>query len=73
MMLRRISDVPASIVLPRERSCWWFHQPSSTTPSSPRIRRASFVSRWFCSDQCSFETEPSGPGMPVLTSVASAR
>src|SRR6266540_4350643 len=22
MMLRRISDVPASIVLPRERSCW---------------------------------------------------
>src|SRR5947207_1580690 len=23
MMLRRISDVPASIVFPRERSCWY--------------------------------------------------
>ena len=23
MMLRRISEVPASIVLPRLRSCWW--------------------------------------------------
>src|SRR5581483_11754079 len=27
-MLRSTSEVPASIVLPRLRSCWWFHQPS---------------------------------------------
>src|SRR5207249_3281627 len=32
MMLRSTSDVPASIVLPRLRSCWWFHQPSSRMP-----------------------------------------
>src|SRR6266545_4534686 len=70
MMLRRISLVPASIVLPRDRSCWWCQYPSS---SPSRISIASFVSRWFCSDQCSFAPEPSGPGMPVLISVASAR
>src|SRR3954463_9807413 len=44
MMLRKTSDVPASIVLPRLRSCWWFHQPSSRIPSAPRSSRASFVS-----------------------------
>src|SRR6266545_162488 len=70
MMLRRISLVPASIVLPRDRSCWWCQYPSS---SPSRISIASFVSRWFCSDQCSFEPEPSGPGMPVCMSVVSER
>src|SRR5262249_15160431 len=72
-MLRRTSDVPASIVLPRERSCWWFHQPSSRIPSGPRSSRASFVRRWFASDQRSFTPEPSGPGMPVRSSVPSER
>ena len=65
MMLRSTSEVPASIVLPRLRSCWWFHQPSSRMPSGPSSSRASFVSRWFASDQRSFTAEPSGPGMPV--------
>ena len=65
MMLRSTSDVPASIVLPRLRSCWWFHQPSSRMPPGSRSSRASFVSRWFASDQRSFTPEPSGPGTPV--------
>ena len=34
---------------------------------------ASFVSRWFCSDQCSFAPEPSGPGMPVFISAVRER
>src|SRR5205085_11270015 len=66
MMLRRISLVPASIVFPRERSCWCRQYPSS---SPPRISSASFVRRWFCSDQWSFDPDPSGPGMPVCISV----
>src|SRR6185503_13398017 len=37
-MLRRISLVPASIVLPRERSCWWRQEPAS---SPSRISIAS--------------------------------
>src|SRR5262249_61658447 len=73
MMLRSTSDVPASIVLPRLRSCWWFHQPSSRMPSGPRSSRASFVSRWFASDQRSFTPEPSGPGTPVRWYVPRAR
>src|SRR5581483_9949058 len=72
-MFRRTSDVPASIVLPRLRSCWWFHQPSSVIPSGPRSSRASFVRRWFASDQRSLTPEPSGPGTPVRWYVPSAR
>src|SRR5436190_2201253 len=34
-MFRNTSEVPASIVLPRLRSCWWCHQPSSRLPSAP--------------------------------------
>ena len=73
MMLRNTSEVPASIVLPRLRSCWWFHQPSSRIPSGPRSSRASLVRRWFASDQRSFTPEPSGPGTPVRWYVPSAR
>ena len=69
-MLRSTSDVPASIVLPRLRSCWWCHQPSSRMPSAPSSSRPSFVMRWFCSDQRSLIAEPSGPGMPVRCNAA---
>src|SRR5215471_505954 len=72
-MLRSTSDVPASIVLPRLRSCWWFHQPSSRIPFGPRTSRASLVRRWFASDQRSFTPDPSGPGTPVRSYVPSAR
>src|SRR5205807_4780100 len=59
-MLRRISLVPASIVLPRERSCWYCQYPSAYPPPSvscacePRISSASLVRRWLFSDQTSF-------------------
>src|SRR6185369_7599229 len=78
-MLRRISLVPASIVLPRERSCWYCQYPSAYPPPSvscacePRISSASFVSRWLFSDQTSFDAEPSGPGTPVFVSDVSER
>src|SRR5262249_58626504 len=70
-MLRRISLVPASIVLPRERSCWYCQYSSAFGP--PAISWASFVSRWFASDQTSFDADPSGPGIPVFCSVVSER
>src|SRR3954447_8966392 len=72
-MFLRTSEVPASIVLPRERSCWWCHQPSFVIPSGPSSSRPSFVIRWFCSDQRSLTPEPSGPGMPVRSKVPSER
>src|SRR5207247_7354202 len=50
MMFRRISDVPASMVLPRLRSCWWRQyagapSPSATCDSCPTISIASLVRR----------------------------
>src|SRR4029079_3964934 len=66
-MFRRISDVPASIVLPRLRSCSHCQKPSPSWScgSGPSLSSASFPSRWFASDQCSFGSEASGPGAPV--------
>ena len=67
--------MPASIVLPRERSCWYCQYPSVAAAvvscAPPRISSASFVSRWFASDQTSFDAEPSGPGTPVFVSAVS--
>src|SRR6187402_659827 len=40
-MFRRISEVPASIVLPRLRSWWYVHGPFSICDSGPRISSAS--------------------------------
>ena len=42
--------MPASIVLPRLRSCWWCHQPSSRIPSgaeqlAPELRQALVLLR----------------------------
>src|SRR5207244_11774464 len=76
MMLRRISLVPASIVLPRLRSCAFCQCPFATARSlpgpsrakAPSISRAAFVRRWFVSDQNSLPTDPSGPGTPVFRS-----
>src|SRR5205807_9126966 len=72
MMLRRISEVPPSIVFPRERSCWRCQEPSSIACSPPEsiaygpsISSASLVRRWFVSDHTSFAVESSGPGIPV--------
>ncbi len=45
----------------------------SSCASGPSSSSASFVSRWFASDHCSFAIDPSGPGMPVLTSAVSER
>src|SRR5207248_1459320 len=79
MMFRRSSDVPASMVLPRLRSCWYCQKPSHTPPSPsscaamPCRDSASFVSRWWDSLQCSFATDPSGPGTPVRMSAVSER
>ena len=57
MMLRRISDVPASIVLPRDRSCQYcqnpFHGASApvTRACRPKTDRASEVGHWLAPGQ----------------------
>src|SRR5207249_10759284 len=74
MMFRRTSDVPASIELPRLRSCARCHlprsitrsEPSSSTAVVPSMSRPRRVRRWFISDQNSLATEPSGPGTPGI-------
>src|SRR5207247_7497166 len=73
-MLRKTSEVPASIVLARERKNWYFQpSPSPTCDPGPPMSIAVSVIRWFSSDHMSLRMEPSGPGMPLRLAAVTAR
>src|SRR5438270_637803 len=73
-MLRKTSDVPASIVFARERRNWYFQpSPSPTWAAGPAMSIAVSVIRWLSSDHMSLRIEPSGPGMPLRLTAVTVR